>query len=185
MEQMSELPDTLKSGEKQGSAPEEGDWEVEAVPETPKIREGHCYLVKGATQKEGYELFAEQIVNGTKGLCFTREYPDKVVEKYGLKGVPIYWLCHSLGRQRINPKRLGLLVREILTFMQQNGDGVILLDGLEYLITNNDFERVMKTIHSIIEIVVQRSSILILPVNPDALNRRELALLERSMEVIE
>ncbi len=176
---------TLKLVEKRDIATEEVHWEEEDMPETPRLRESHCYLIKGANQSRSYEIFAGIVSNGTKGICFTREYPDKVVEKYGLDSVPIFWLCHSLGKERINPKRLGLLVREIVSFMQQNGNSVILLDGLEYLITNNDFERVIKTLHSIIEAVVQKSSILIIPVNPDTLNKRELALLERNMDVVD
>jgi two-component system cell cycle response regulator len=98
--------------------------------------------------------------------------------------VPVFWLCYSVGDKRIHPKRLGILGREIARFTQENQQGVVLLDGLEYLIVNNDFNKVIKTIHSMCEVVMQNSSRLIIPVNPEILNEKELALLERNLEVI-
>lgn len=160
-------------------------WEAVTVPEKQMLREGHCYLVEENTHSKSFELFTEVISNGAKGLCFSREYPDLVTEKYELKDVPIYWLCHSVGDKRIDPRRLGILGREIIKFMQQNNGCIILLEGLEYLILHNGFEKVMRTIHSLCEAVVQNASLLIIPINPDALDKRELALLERNMEVID
>lgn len=159
--------------------------EAVTMSESQRLIEGHCYLVEETSHSKSFELFAEIVSNGVKGMCISREYPDIVTEKYGLKDVPIYWLCHSVGDRRIEPKRLGILGREIIKFMRQNHGNVILLEGLEYLIIHNDFQKVMRTIHSICEAVMQYTSLLIIPINPDALNKRELALLERNMEVID
>ena len=160
-------------------------WEAVTMSEKFKLKEGHCYLVEENSHGKSFQLFTEIVSDGVKGLCFTREYPDIVGEKYGLKDVPIYWLCHSVGEKRIDPRRLGILGREIIRFIQQNSGSVVLLEGLEYLILHNGFQEVMRTIHSICEAVVQNASLLIIPINPDALNKRELALLERNMEVID
>lgn len=148
------------------------------------IKEGHCYLVEESRYETSFEIFKEIVSGGAQGVCFTREYPGTISEKFGLKSVPVFWLCYSVGEKKIHPKRLGVLGMEIMKFVRENQQGVILLDGLEYLIVNNDFNKVIKTIHSMCEVVMQNSSRLIIPVNPEALNEKELALLERNLEVI-
>jgi hypothetical protein len=149
-----------------------------------EIKEGHCYLVEETRYETSFEIFKEILSGGAQGVCFTREYPGTISEKFGLKDVPVFWLCYSVGDKKIHPKRLGVLGMEIMKFVRENQQGVILLDGLEYLIVNNDFNKVIKTIHSMCEVVMQNSSRLLIPVNPETLNERELALLERNLEVI-
>jgi hypothetical protein len=157
---------------------------AEDVLVIPKLGEGRCYLVEEGAQKRSFEIFEEVIANGATGICFTRDYPERISEKYKLKDVPIIWLCYSLGEFRMNPRRLGLLGREIIAFMNKYRNSAVLLDGIEYLVTNNDFEAVLKTLHSICEATVEHSSLLIVSVDPETQSKKELALIERNMEVI-
>jgi archaellum biogenesis ATPase FlaH len=62
---------------------------------------------------------------------------------------------------------------------------VILIDGVEFLIVNNDYEKVLRMIHHITEAVMENRSRLIVSVDPRTLETRELALLERNMEIID
>src|SRR6267143_1339196 len=48
-----------------------------------------------------------------------------------------------------------------------NGEGVVLLDGLEYLIINNGFLQTLMFVEHVNEFVMQRRAILLLPVSPD------------------
>ena len=60
-----------------------------------------------------------------------------------------------------------------------------MIDGVEFLIVNNGFDKVLKMIHRITEVVMEFKSRVIISVDPRALDVREMALLERNMEVIE
>ena len=65
------------------------------------------------------------------------------------------------------------------------GTAVVIIDGVEFLIVNNDFEKVLRMMHHIIEAVMEYKSPLIISVDPRTLSVREMALLERNMEIIE
>jgi len=59
---------------------------------------------------------------------------------------------------------------------------IILLDGLEYLITNNNFLTVLRFIQSLRDQVAINHSILMLAVNPSTLDPHELNLLEKEVD---
>jgi archaellum biogenesis ATPase FlaH len=61
---------------------------------------------------------------------------------------------------------------------------VILLDGIEYLVSNNDFNKVLRVIDQVNDHISQCKALMIIPVDPRAFEQKELALLERNMEKI-
>ena len=54
-----------------------------------------------------------------------------------------------------------------------------MLDGLEYLISNNPTERILKTVYAIKDEVIVSNSTLLVPIDPDVLDLAHLALFER------
>ena len=73
----------------------------------------------------------------------------------------------------------------ITKFVHDNQNGVVLLDGIEYLVSNNDFNKVLRMVDQVNDHILQSTSRLILPVDPRAFDQKELALLERSMEKVQ
>jgi two-component system cell cycle response regulator len=100
-----------------------------------------------------------------------------------LEKTPIIWLSNQLGRVYVNPTNIGILSDTIIRFIEKSGDSVVMLDGIEFLIVNNDFEKVLRMIHHIAEATMEYKSRLI--ISPRTLDTREMALLERNMEVID
>jgi two-component system cell cycle response regulator len=80
---------------------------------------------------------------------------------------------------------LGGLTKLVTKFMEEQPEGVVLLDGLEYLVTNNGFQQVLLFLEGINEFVMARNNILLVPVSPAALEVREMALLERSLQPLQ
>ena len=96
------------------------------------------------------------------------------------------WLSHTPGEDFHNPTAIGTLAKVIQKFSEDNnGEGVVLLDGLEYLIINNGFLQTLMFVEHVNEFVMQRRAIILLPVSPDTLEEKELALLERNLKVLE
>ncbi len=62
---------------------------------------------------------------------------------------------------------------------------MVLLDGLEYLVSNNDFNKVLRVIDQVNDHISQSTSRMILPVDPRAFEPKEVALLERNMEKVQ
>jgi len=120
----------------------------------------------------------------TQGLVITRKHPVEVRIDYMIQTTPIIWLTSLPGKDNIDPSKLSLLTDIIINFIEKSQNGVVIVDGIEYLVTVNDFGRVIRAIDRWSEVVMANYSRLIISVNPKAFDRKELALLERNREVV-
>lgn len=150
-----------------------------------ELRRGFSYLVKETKPTKSFEIFVDQVTHNIQGLCVTRQHPTIIRKEWGLEKTPIIWLSNQLGKVYVNPSNIGILSDTIIRFVEKSGDGVILIDGIEFLIVNNDFDKVLRMVHHVTEAVMENRSRLIVSVDPRTLDTRELALLERNMEIIE
>lgn len=150
------------------------------------LEKGACYLVKEKKPDLSYRLFEILLQSKIPGLCITRQYPERVRRERGLTDVRIIWLSHTPGQDYHSPAAIGALAKLIQKFVDDNGgEGAILLDGLEYLIINNGFLQTLMIVEHLNEFIMQRKGILLMPVSPETLEEKELALLERNVEVLE
>jgi DNA-binding response OmpR family regulator len=150
-----------------------------------ELRRGFSYLVKETKPNKSFEIFVDQVTHNIQGLCVTRQHPTIIRKEWGLEKTPIIWLSNQLGKVYVNPSNIGILSDTIIRFVEKSGDGVILIDGIEFLVVNNDFDKVLRMVHHVTEAVMENRSRLIVSVDPRTLETRELALLERNMEIIE
>ena len=79
-----------------------------------------------------------------------------------------------------NLAKLNFLIEE---FIKKEEKAVVLLDGLEYLITHNNYDPILRFLQILNDKVAIGDSILIMPVNPGTLDNKHLKLLEREFEV--
>ena len=92
------------------------------------------------------------------------------------------WLSNVGRENTIRPKDLEKLSISLEQFLSQAGGGIVLLDGLEYLITNNNFITVLRLIQSLRDQVAINQSILLMAVNKSTLESHQLNLLEREVD---
>jgi hypothetical protein len=157
---------------------------AEAIaPGKPKysLRPGFTYLVKETRPLHSLEIFADLVSHGIPGICITRTYPNALRRKLRLK-IPMIWIAQS--RRSHATTSLREIADAVDDFARSVEWGVIFLDGLEYLITRYGFKRVLRLVHDLSEISLQRKSSLLLSVNPKIMEQRESAILEREMEMI-
>jgi archaellum biogenesis ATPase FlaH len=69
--------------------------------------------------------------------------------------------------------------------VQGTPKSVVLLEGLEYIITQNDFETVLRFVNHLHDFVLAHDCAVIIVIDPRVLSTRELALLERSARIVE
>jgi len=164
------------------------------------------YLIEDETNAGSMELFTElvslplrpdvAIPNGSesasdtvsflipKGLVVTRVFPERIRETYHLQVTPIIWLTESTGERRIPPTSVALLTDTMIRFMESNPNSIVLMDGVEYLLTFNDFNRVLRSLDSLNETVWITKSRLLISLNPKALDGKQLAMIERDRIVV-
>ena len=119
-----------------------------------------------------------------KGMVVTREHPDMVREKHGLRVTPILWLAESQGEMRLAPTNLPALTDTLIRFMENNPSSVVFIDGIEYITTFNEFKRVLRSLDLLSETAWITKTTLLETVNPKALYEKDLAFLERDRTVI-
>lgn len=146
------------------------------------LEPGYQYLVKEGTPEAAFDIFVDQVTHGYRGLCITRQHPDKVRVNYGLKKTPILWLSQTGEKNSIDPSNISKIVHTIRNFVSENEDSVVLLDGIEYLKLQNGFDLVMKYLNMINDIVMTEKAKFILPVNPKVFKEDEMAYMEREMK---
>ncbi len=110
--------------------------------------------------------------------------PEEIREKYVLQTTPIFWISKH-GDESINPASLEIIAGMVHEFFRRSRNPVVLLDGIEYLIMTNGFIPVLKFLHDIREWTILQKAVFILPVCPAALEKKELALIERNMKLVD
>ena len=150
------------------------------------LEEGTCYLVRGKQAETSYLLFQALVEQGTPGLCITRMHPDKVRSRYSLASVPVWWISYVPGVEHYAPNAVGILAKLLETFIDENSSGcVVLLDGVENIMTNIGFDKDLLFVEHMNEYVMSRKAIVLVTVDPECFKPSEFARLERSLESIE
>jgi RNA polymerase subunit RPABC4/transcription elongation factor Spt4 len=149
----------------------------------PELQVSSTYLVTEETSTNSYQLFLRTVAAGTKGFCVTRVYPEKIREQYGLPGVPILWLSNVGKEDTVRPKDLEKLSLSLEQFISRE-KGVVLIDGIEYLITNNNFITVLRLVQTLRDQVAMNNALLVFSVNPATLDEHQLHLLEREVDTV-
>ncbi len=143
---------------------------------------GHSYLCREERGDSPYRMFAKRIRH-VKGLLITRTNPSRVKETHGLEGAEILWLTDKSesSESTVGPV-LERLMYKLESFMITGGQGIILLEGVEYLKSNNGFESVLKFVRRLVDEISESDFTFILTVNPATIEMRELKILENELE---
>jgi hypothetical protein len=156
-----------------------------ATAPTYDIKRGFTYLVLEEAPNHSFEIFKDFVTHGAQGLCITRKAPKVVMEAYGLERTPILWLSRvATQKNSIRPSPPENVALAVEHFIGVGKESVVLLDGLEYLVSHNDYPSILALLHDLNENVSLSDSILLVPVDAKAMNDKEFALLRREVEII-
>ncbi len=160
----------------------------------PVISPGAIYAVQEEKPRLCYEVLqalmdpASPVHGGEayKGLIISRSYPGLLREARGFKDIPVYWLTTNVEVQEpvISPSAITRLNLTVTEFLRTVPRGAVLLDGLEYLITQNNFEILLRLFQSWNDRVMTSRSVILVPIDPLAIGKQELHLLHRESEDI-
>lgn len=147
---------------------------------------GTSYLCKEKKSERAFEIFTDLVTHGFRGLCVTRIRPESLRERYGLRKTPILWLTQNAdpAEKCISPTDTPRLHLVVSDFLEKAESSVVILEGLEYIITHNNFASALKLVQLLNDRVMLHRSRLLLPVDPQAVGEKEMALLERDMKAI-
>jgi hypothetical protein len=150
--------------------------------DTENLEVGATYIIKEEKPNQSYKTFSELSKQRT-GLVITRMHPHRLKKRFGVSS-EILWLSTVETEHSIEPTKLSKLAFIISHFVKAHQGAPVLLDGLEYLILQNDFETVLKFICSVTDYVSLHNGILLLPLSPLILSKSQIKMLERELEPI-
>lgn len=175
----------MKGAKQELSKPEE----LLQITRKYSLRKGRGYIVEDPQSVFSFDILVNLLStseNGDRlrGFIVSRQHPNLLRERFGLENTPIIWLATQAGESIVDPTSLGLLSHAVMDFLSKTKNGVVLIDGIEYLVTNNDFKKVIRMLEQINDFVMQYRGYLIVPIDPRAFDEKELAILQRNFELI-
>jgi len=146
------------------------------------VKAGQSYLINSVHQslKIAFDLISQKV----KGLFIVREDPDSMVKNYNFKPEDIVLLS-------VRPIREFKAVNNIqdvaiiITKFLKNGGGVVVLSGLEYLISRFSFNSVFMMIQEKRFEFLEAGATFLVPINLNSLDLKEKSLLTSELKLIE
>ncbi len=158
--------------------------ETEVTAGKYELEEGYSYLIESEQPSVAFEIFIDHIAHGREAMCIVREYPEKLKEQYDISGSTALWLSYDRDvKYAREPTNIPLIYSEIKNFLDAADHGIVLISGLEYMVSQSTFVKVLKFIQLLNENVAVTGSILLLPVSPQTLNQRDVKMLERELRL--
>ena len=167
--------------------PKEEKTSPQAVKGKPKIdlERGYSYLIESEDPYAGFDVFVNHMENGAQGMYIVREYPEKLRKRFELGSAPVIWLSNERDvKYAREPTNIPLIYSEVKSFLDNAQGGILLISGLEYLIIQNNFIKILKFIQLLNENVAIKDALLLLSVSPEALSSQDIKILERELRVL-
>jgi hypothetical protein len=165
------------------------------VPQGPQVFQllpGWSYVIKEDRPERSFALFTNLLSQGGRGLCISRTHPDQLKKKYGFQAESL-WLSktetaqaspETSGVEYVSPNNLAHLASAIREFLAKGESGAVIIEGLEYLTTHNDFKSVLRFIQLINEQVVLDKGFLFISVDEATMDPKDFSLIEREMSQV-
>ncbi|MEA3557732.1 MAG: DUF835 domain-containing protein [Candidatus Thermoplasmatota archaeon] len=154
---------------------------VDPIRVMGSLDKGHIYLIKEPKPYRGFEVFKEQVEMGTPCLAFTRKNPAEI--RKGLKtGKPkIVWLSVNRSSREfcIDAKDMTKITKEIYLFLRSVKNGMIFLEGLEYLISQTDYQTVLRLLQYLNDKIMVSDDCILISLDPRTFTFQEISLIER------
>lgn len=146
--------------------------ETEILDSIP-LEWGSSYVLIESKPSRSLKIYKNLITERFMGLCVTQEEREQLVKKFELDDDNIYQINPAAGEQTIPPvlSKISHLIHE---FLSENIHSIIYLDGIDYLINFNDFNRVLKFSNNINESIVLNDSIFIISLNKSKLDKDQI-----------
>ena len=146
---------------------------------------GKSYLVEEQKPDLAHRLLISKAREGYHALAIVRSHPRSLKQRLGSAKAEVYWLTdkESKDERTLAPslERTMVMIEEALIPGQKT---LVMLDDVQYLISNTTFDGVIRFIRTLVDEIAEREAIFILSVDPEGLTSQELSILEREMEVM-
>jgi uncharacterized protein YciU (UPF0263 family) len=139
------------------------------------------YSIMESTPKLSMEIFRNLVTGKERftGFLITQFDKDKLINKFKIEKISSYQISTKQIEGHLPPilSKISHLINE---FLSSSYHSIILLEGIDYLVKHNDYDRVLKFCNNIKDTVVLNDSILIFCLNDSAFVKNELEVLKEN-----
>lgn len=165
----------------------------EMLEPSAEIAPGGTYLIEENSPERSFGTLRSLVEDGYMGLCVSRIEPGKINDRLGVN-VKLIWLTKTevsetakkgiakVDFMTLSPTGLDMLTTIILNFLQEEGKKVIMLGGMEYMMTYNDFPKILRLLQNMKDRATYAHAILLIPYDPDLLEEKDLKRLRSEIE---
>jgi len=151
------------------------------------VKYGESYVINEENPEKCFIVF-EQALNrgGGRGLCITRTSPESIELFNRNQNIEYIWLT-KMGMvknerfQTFSPTDLSKITGRISDFVKENGKNksIVLFEGVEFLITNNSFNDVIRMLSTVKDIVQSNKGLFLVSMNLNTLKEEEKNIIKR------
>ncbi len=159
--------------------------EVVGIVDGVEYHLGSSYLIKDVDASRLYRIYNSLVEVLEAGLCISRSYPPKMIQQYGVsKGDFVWMTTNTVGYDRcINPTNISNVHMAIMDFLRTTSRGILTLEGVEYLISNNGFDPILRLLHALNDKITVSDSMLLVTLDDQTLAPREMRILEKDFDL--
>ena len=152
-------------------------YEISLIP-------GTTYIIEEEKPQKILEIFSELVMHGMEGLCLSRYNPETLYERYNVPEDTVIWLTQKSepGYRTVDPTNFPRLSSVISDFLDRANYPLILLEGMGYLITQSNYETVLRFVQSQRDEIALKNAIMLVHIDPLSLDIKELHRLASEME---
>jgi hypothetical protein len=147
---------------------------------------GSSYLIKDVDATRLYRIYNSLVEGLDSGLCISRSYPKKMIEQHKVtKGDFIWMTTNTIGHDHcVNPTNIGMVHMSIMDFLRTHRKGLITLEGVEYLVSNNGYDPILRLLHALNDKITVSDAILLVTMDEQTLAPREMRILEKDFDKV-
>lgn len=155
-------------------------YEISLIP-------GTTYIVAEEKPQHSLELYSDLVIHGMDGLCLSRYNPEILKERYDVPADTVIWLTQKTepGYRTVDPSNFPRLSSMISDFLDRASYPLILLEGMGYLITQSNYETVLRFVQSQRDEIALKSAVMLVHIDPLSLDTKELHRLKSEMEPLD
>lgn len=148
-----------------------------------KLIIGNSYIITDKTNDSAIHLFRDLVVSGYNGLFITRDTPEAIQNIiHSSENVKVIILSQEKVSRFENVIDLDELTTKINKFTITKSRPIILLDRIDYLLTNFSFDAFIKALYKITNTVARNEGVLFVRLNPSVINDSQLALIKEELK---
>lgn len=149
-----------------------------------ELQPGNMYVLMDKRVDRAFSLYHLLRSSGREVMVVARMHPERLHKDFGIPPEAVSWLSNTQGPRIVNPQSVGLLTDTMVRVFEKGTGAAVIMEGVEYVMTQNDFTKVLKMTNFLYETVAVHQALLIITLDPQAFSEKELALMTREAVTI-